>query len=126
MDRRDGKVVEEGTFDLAEYVDELARAPHNHDIGTTLWFENEHVRVFELRLEPGERAPFHIHDRTYFWTVIEPGRGMQRRHDGTYVVRDYRLGETSYLVHAPTDRMIHDLANIGDGTLRFVTVELKH
>ena len=79
MELLDENVVEEGRFDLSEYADELARAPGNHEIGTTLWFENDHVRIFEIRLEPGERAPFHVHDRTYFWTVVEPGRGMQRR-----------------------------------------------
>lgn len=116
---------ETGTFDPAEFADELAGASANRDIGTTLWFENDHVRVFELRLEPGGRGPFHVHDATYFWTVVEPGRGMQRFPDGTFVVRDYAVGETRYLENSPEDRLIHDLENVGDTTLRFVTVELK-
>lgn len=115
-----------GSFDVATYEEELRLAPDNHEIGTTLWFENDHVRVFELRLEPGERAPFHVHDTTYFWTVVEPGRGLQRFTDGTSIERDYALGETTYLAHSPEDRLIHDLENIGGVTLRFVTVELKH
>jgi hypothetical protein len=114
-----------GRFDPDEYADELARAPENHQVGTSLWFENDHVRVFEIRLEPGERGPFHVHDTTYFWTVVEAGRGLQRFEDGTFVVRDYALGETRYLVHTPQDRLIHDLENAGETTLRFVTVELK-
>ena len=117
---------ETGAFETAEFADELRRAPGNHDVGTTLWFENGHVRVFELRLEPGERGPFHVHDATYFWTVVEPGRGLQRLPDGTFVVRDYALGETRYLVQSPDKRLIHDLENVGTTTLRFVTVELKH
>jgi mannose-6-phosphate isomerase-like protein (cupin superfamily) len=83
------------------------------------------VRVFEVRLEPGERGPFHVHDRTYFWTVVEPGRGRQRFADGSFVVRDYALGETRYLVHSPEDSLVHDLENVGTSPLRFVTVELK-
>ena len=79
-----------------------------------------------MRLEPGERGPFHVHDATYFWTVVEPGRGLQRFVDGTFVVRDYALGETKYLMHSPDDPLVHDLENVGDSTLRFVTVELKH
>ena len=117
---------ERGIFDVGAYADELERAPHNHELGTSLWHENDHVRVFEVRLEPGQRGPFHVHDATYFWTVVEPGRGLQRFPDGTYVVRDYALGETRYLEHSPEDRLIHDLENVGDRTLRFVTVELKH
>jgi beta-alanine degradation protein BauB len=116
---------ERGSFDVGDFADELAAASGNHELGTSMWFENDRVRVFEVRLEPGERGPFHVHDRTYFWTVVDPGRGLQRFDDGTYVVRDYRLGETRYLVHSPQDSLVHDLENVGATTLRFVTVELK-
>lgn len=116
---------ERGSFDVGDFADELAAASGNHELGTSMWFENDRVRVFEVRLEPGERGPFHVHDRTYFWTVVEPGRGLQRFDDGTYVVRDYRLGETRYLVHSSQDSLVHDLENVGATTLRFVTVELK-
>ncbi len=115
-----------GTFDTDDFAEELARARRNHRIGTDLWFENEHVRVFEVRLDPGERGAFHIHDCTYFWTCIEAGRGLQRLADGTYMVHDYSIGETKYLVHSPEDALVHDLENVGDSRLRFVTVELKH
>jgi oxalate decarboxylase/phosphoglucose isomerase-like protein (cupin superfamily) len=119
-------VEEHGKYDLTEFADELARAHENHDVGTTRWFENDHVRVWEIRLEPGERGAFHIHDRTYFWTVVEPGRGLQRFPDGSLVIRDYSPGETKYLVHSADHILIHDLENVGETTLRFVTVELKH
>ena len=36
-------------FDPAPYSDELAAAPGNHEIGTSLRFENDHVRVFEIK-----------------------------------------------------------------------------
>jgi hypothetical protein len=120
-----GQGEERGTYDPTDFADELAAAGSNRQIGTALWFENDHVRVFEVRLDPGERGPFHVHDATYFWTVVEPGRGLQRFADGSFVVRDYRLGETRYLQHTPEDPLIHDLENAGDSTLRFVTVELK-
>jgi hypothetical protein len=121
-----GQGEERGTYAVEDFARELAAAPANREIGTSLWFENDHVRVFEIRLEPGQRGPFHVHDATYFWTVVAPGRGLQRFVDGTLVVRDYALGETKYLVHSPDDPLVHDLENAGDSTLRFVTVELKH
>jgi beta-alanine degradation protein BauB len=117
---------ERGTYAVEEFARELEDAPGNREIGTSLWFENDHVRIFEIRLAPGERGPFHVHDATYFWTVVAPGRGLQRFADGTLVVRDYALGETKYLVNSPDDPLVHDLENVGDSTLRFVTVELKH
>ena len=122
----DARNEEHGTFALEPFADELAEGRVNREIGTSLWFENDHVRVFEVRLDPGERGPFHGHDRTYFWTVVEPGRGLQRAADGTFVVRDYAVGETRYLELSDAEPLVHDLENVGDTILRFITVELKH
>jgi uncharacterized cupin superfamily protein len=116
--------MEEGSFDTDEYRVELEQAPANLDVGTALWFENDRIRVWEVRLEPGERGPFHAHTNDYFWTVVEPGIGLQRSGDGSYAVRQYSLGETRFLENSADDPMIHDLENVGESTLRFVTVEL--
>ena len=35
------------------------------DVGTTLLFENDRVRVWELRLEPGQRSDLHHHASDY-------------------------------------------------------------
>lgn len=118
------EVVETGRFDPDEFAEELAAAPGNLEVGTSLWFENDRIRVWELRLEPGQRGPFHAHTRDYFWTVVEGSRGLQRLADGSFSVREYRVGETRYLEHSPDQALIHDLENVGETVLRFVTVEL--
>jgi quercetin dioxygenase-like cupin family protein len=118
------EILNEGTFDPADFSEELAVAPTNLAVGTTLWFENDRLKVWEVKLEPGERGPFHAHTRNYFWTVVEGGRGLQRMGNGTFWERDYRVGDTSYLEHTPQTALIHDLENVGDSVLRFVTVEL--
>jgi hypothetical protein len=118
------EVVEEGTFEVGEFAAELETAEANLEVGTTVWFENDRVRVWEIRLEPGQRGPFHAHTRSYFWTVVEAGRGLQRLPDGSFSVREYRLGDTKFMDHSPSDPLIHDLENVGDTVLRFVTVEL--
>lgn len=117
------EVLEEGTFDESEFEEELAAAPENRDIGTKVLFENERVRVWEVRLQPGERGPFHLHDREYFWTVVEGGIGKQRSGDGTVKIRRYDEGDTSYQHNSPDDAMIHDFENAGDDRIRFITVE---
>jgi hypothetical protein len=117
-------ILEDGAYDRGDYVEELSAAPDNHELGTTLWFENDRIRVWEVLLQPGERGAFHAHTTNYFWTVVEPSRGLQRFADGTFIVRDYQLGETRYLEHTPDTALIHDLENVGNTTLRFVTVEL--
>jgi mannose-6-phosphate isomerase-like protein (cupin superfamily) len=118
------EIVDEGSFDPAEFRGELDVASENKQLGTSVWFENDRIRVWEVLLEPGERGAFHSHTTNYFWTVVEGSRGLQRFSDGTFVVRDYRVGETKYLEHSPEAELIHDLENVGESTLRFVTVEL--
>lgn len=113
-----------GTFDPSEFAEELERADGNRAVGTSLWFQNEHLKVWEVLLEPGERGPFHAHTRRYFWTCVEGGVGLQRRPDGTYRVREYRVGDTSYGEYTPEEPLVHDLENVGEERLRFVTVEL--
>lgn len=118
------EIIEEGTFQPDEYRAELEVASSNLQVGTKLWFENDHIKVWEVRLQPGERGAFHAHTRRYFWTVVEGGVGRQRSPDGTYKVRRYDLGETNYSEHTPEDAMIHDFENAGETQIRFVTVEL--
>jgi hypothetical protein len=54
-------ILNEDTFDRSEYAAELDAAPRNLDVGTRLWLENNRIRVWEVRLQPGERGPFHAH-----------------------------------------------------------------
>ena len=118
------EVTEEGAFDPAEFEDELAVAAGNLEVGTRLWFQNDRIKVWEINLAPGERGPFHAHTHRYFWTVVEPGTGRQRLPDGTFTIRRYEVGDTQYLDLSPASPMIHDLENVGDTTLQFITVEL--
>lgn len=118
------EIINEDTFELDDFKDELAAAPANLDVGTTRWFENEHIRVWEVRLAPGARGPFHAHTRRYFWTVVDGGVGRQRSADGSVIVRRYHVGDTNYSVHSPDEPLIHDFENAGDAEIRFVTVEL--
>ena len=118
------EVLEEGTFDRASFAGELAEAPTNLAVGTSLWFENERIRVWEVRLDPGVRCPFHAHTTPYFWTCVSSGVGRQRSGDGVIRVQRYDEGDTRSMELSPDAPMVHDLENVGDTVLRFVTVEL--
>jgi hypothetical protein len=118
------ETIEEGDFDVASFADELAAAPANLAVGTSRLFENDRVRVWEVRLEPGERTPFHAHTVRYFWTCVDPGVGRQRYADGTMKVLRYGTGDTRYSEHSPEAPTLHDLENVGETPLRFITVEL--
>jgi len=115
-------IAEETTFDPAGYRAEL-EAPDDA-VGTRLLLENDRLRVWEILLRPGERAPFHRHVMPYFWSCVDTGTGRQRLADGTMKVRRYRVGETEFWAHSAEDPLVHDLENVGESVLRFVTVEL--
>lgn len=119
------EVIDEGTFDAGDFDKELQAARDGHrQLGTSVLFENDRVRVWEVRLAPGERGAFHLHDRHYFWTVVDGGLGKQRSEDGTWKLRRYDMGDTSYQDNSTGNPMIHDFENAGDSDIRFVTVEL--
>ena len=40
-------------------------------IGDRVLFEDEHIRVWEMVLEPGERSPLHHHENDYIVVVVE-------------------------------------------------------
>jgi quercetin dioxygenase-like cupin family protein len=61
---------------------------------TRLLSETDHVRVWEIRLAPGERIGFHRHVLDYFWTAVTPGRARSHPEDGTIVEAVYSAGET--------------------------------
>ena len=58
---------------------------HNGCVGTELLSETDKVRVWIIRLQPGERVGFHRHVLNYFWTSVNGGRGRQHLMDGTTV-----------------------------------------
>ena len=47
------------------------------------------MRVWIIRLQPGERIGFHRHVLDYFWTAVTGGRGRQHLQDGTTVEYSY-------------------------------------
>src|SRR3712207_5253696 len=116
-------VIGNEQFDIEQYRGELDEAPSNRAVGTTLWFENDRVKVWEVRLEAGQRAPFHTHAMDYFWTCIDPGDGYQRYDDGSAQAFDFKLGETELSSLSEENPKVHDLENRGDSLMRFVAVE---
>ena len=72
---------------------------------------------------PGERVGFHRHVLDYFWTSVSGGRGRQHLMDGTTVELLYKPGETRHETYGPGEYKVHDLTNLGDKEMVFMTVE---
>ena len=104
---------------------EISANWNNREVGSNVVSETSAVRIWHLTLRPGERAPFHRHCEPYFWTVLGDGRSRSYYADGTVRVADYRAGDTKHFQLSEENFMVHDLENIGETTLSFVTVEFK-
>jgi len=101
---------------------ERERQNSNGCVGTTLLSESDRARVWIIRLAPGQRIGFHRHVLDYFWTSVSGGRGRQHI-DGTTVEYTYQPGETRHETYGPGQYKVHDLENLGDKEMVFMTVE---
>ena len=66
----------------------------NGCVGQRLLSETERVRVWDIRLKPGQRFGFHRHVLDYFWSVSTDGRARAYVSDGSTVEHTYKAGET--------------------------------
>jgi quercetin dioxygenase-like cupin family protein len=108
--------------EIREEFERESRHP-NGCVGTQLLSENERVRVWIIRLKPGERVGFHRHVLDYFWTSVNGGRGRQHLMDGSTVEHEYLPGETRHETYGPGEYKVHDLENLGDAEMIFNTIE---
>jgi hypothetical protein len=113
--------------DYDGWTDELRAEfeAHSHDghVGSRLLSENDRVRVWEIRLAPGQRWHVHRHVLDYFWTAVTPGRSRQHTADGTTREVAYGAGETRHFHFAAGEYLLHDIENVGEHDLVFTTVE---
>lgn len=113
--------------DFDGWTDELKAEfeSHSHDghVGSRLLSENDRVRVWEIRLAPGQRWHAHRHVLDYFWTAVNAGRSRQHTADGSTREVSYQAGETRHFTFAAGEYLLHDIENVGDGDLVFTTVE---
>jgi hypothetical protein len=97
----------------------------NANVGSTLLSMDRRVRFWSIDLEPGERLGAHRHTLDYFWTALRAGHGLQHLADGSTRLVTYAAGETHHFDFAPGEFLLHDLENVGDTPLAFVTVEFR-
>jgi hypothetical protein len=102
---------------------EFAGAGSNYQVGGKLLSETNKVKVWEIRLAPGERLPAHKHVLDYFWTVLTAGESEQHSEDGATRRVSYEAGTTRHFAFGPGEYLLHDLKNVGPTELVFISVE---
>lgn len=105
---------------------EFERNSFNPCVGKVLLSENDKTRVWYMRVAPGERVGFHRHVLDYFWTSLSTGKAQQHVNGGAPTIAEYVPGQTKHLTFSKGEFMVHDLENIGDTDLVFLTVEHKN
>lgn len=110
------------TPELKAEFERESRNP-NGCVGSTLLSENERVRIWIIKLAPGERIGFHRHVLDYFWTSVNGGHGRQHLMDGSTVEYTYYPGETRHETYGAGEYKVHDLENLGDSEMIFNTIE---
>ena len=106
-----------------ELIEESKNSDANGHVGTRLLLESPVARIWVIELKPGERLPFHRHVLNYFWSVLTSGTACSRTPDGVTRHVSYYPIDTKHLTFRKGEGMTHDLENVGDTDLVFVTVE---
>jgi hypothetical protein len=95
--------------------------------GGTLIFENERVRVWDMRFEPGERTKLHTHALDFMLVQIEGDRIAVEPHPETagsqteFAEVDVRPGDFYYLERGGVETAF----NAGQKSWRELCIELK-
>ena len=85
----------------------------------TVKFENDRIRVLELRLKPGEGEGFHSHPQ-YLLYALSTYRVKNTAADGTSKIFERKAGDIFW-----GEPITHKGENVGDTEVRALIVELK-
>ena len=86
-----------------------------------LLFENEHTRVWEMLVQPGESFPMHSHEYPYLSLIIESAALILIQEDGS----ERRLELEAGAVVWGDVPDVHAVKNVGTTTFRNRLVEFK-
>ena len=90
-------------------------------VGSHVLFENDHVKVWQNNLEPGESSDWHLHTTNYLFVATQHGNLKVEFEDGSAHATELQLGQ---VVMGEKDS-IHQLSNVGDKRYTSVIIELK-
>lgn len=97
------------------------RGPELGPLGDKVIFENEHIRVWSVKLAPGDRQAWHQHHLPYLIVPMTKGKNIMYFEDG----RERETLETPGEVLWREAGIPHELLNISDWEYRNVLIEFK-
>ena len=91
------------------------------EIATTVLFENDRVKIWNLIVEPGEASDWHLHSRDYVTVVVEGGGLTAEYEDGASSPGPTSPGTWTY----HSDHRVHRVVNNTNVRYKNVLIELK-
>jgi|ERR1700730_16108866 len=113
-----------GVWPWPDSLDAISAAPAFH----RLLLENDHVRVLEVRIKPGQFVPLHTHRWPSVMHVTSASDFLRRDAEGQLIFDSRSAGasqRTPDVVWAPP-LPPHSVENIGASEIHVLAVELKH
>ncbi len=93
------------------------------EVGQRIVLENDFVRIWEIKLEPGATHDFHIHYHPYVVLSLGGGENEIETIFGQRIMTDEPRGSTVFINDM---RPVHRLTNKGKVPYLSRLVELKH
>lgn len=105
-------------------LDALIAAPEHHRLA----LDNERVRVFETRIEPGDVVPLHTHEYPAAYYFLSWSDFVRRDENGTITLDSRAQGLSMESGQSTWAAPIgpHTLENVGDRPLHLISVEVKN
>ncbi|HJW89492.1 MAG TPA: hypothetical protein VJ436_02500 [Anaerolineales bacterium] len=95
----------------------------SRNVGTTLLFANDRLRVWEMTLEPGESCELHQHAYDYVFVNLERAQAELHEPGQEPSVRGLDEGYVQFTTVGREGQGPHQLFNAGEHTLRQILVE---
>lgn len=115
-----------GNFDPweQEKIDELLHQEIKESLSNRLVFEDETIKLWDLRLLPGERLNFRRHNTNYGWVCTTGGLLITRYGNGKIDMIKLNPGDTEYFENIGKN-YVNDLENIGEDLVVINILEYK-
>ena len=91
-------------------------------VGDKILLENDHVRVWEVKLEPGETIDFHIHYHPYLVVSLSGGTNEIETISGRKIMTEEPIGTYVFIDEM---REVHRLTNRSNITYLSRLIEMK-
>ena len=95
----------------------------SNSVGTKLLFENDRIRVWEMRLEPGQSCELHQHVNDYVFVNLTRAQVELLERGNEPLSRSLDEGFVQYTVVGRDGQPAHVLRNAGASELRQILIE---